>query len=81
MQNQIYCPVNIEELADIQDIVIDVSLPVTEKKKSYRRQIKNPNLFRFDDIVVRTSYMNTGASFKDRIKQYLLSGQGMEIIG
>ncbi|MDR1704221.1 MAG: hypothetical protein LBS19_06005 [Clostridiales bacterium] len=70
---------NIDELVDIQDITIDPSLPVAEKTLSYYRQIKNPNCFRFGDTVVRVSFLDAGASLQDRIKQYLLSGQSMEL--
>ena len=72
--------VDINELVDIQSIVIDTSLPVEEKKKSYLKQIKNPNCFRCGDMVVHVSFTNTGITFEDRIKQYLISGQGTEII-
>ena len=70
---------DIEELVDIKDIQIDTSLPVEVKMQSYYRQIKNPNCFRFGDMIVRVSFLNTGPSLQDRIKQYLLSGQGAEL--
>ncbi len=70
---------NINDLVDIQDIVINTSLPVPEKKASYVRQIRNPDCFRFGDIAVRVSYTGTGVSFEDRIKQLLLSGHGMDL--
>jgi hypothetical protein len=79
MRNQSTNYENIEELVDIQDVVIDTSKPVMEKKKSFFEQIKNPNCFRFDDMVVRVSFMSIGPTLKDRIKQYLLSGQGMKL--
>jgi len=75
-----YNPIDINELVDIQNIIIDSSLPAEEKKKSYLQQIKNPNCFRCGDIIVRVSFSNTGVTFEDRIKQYLLSGQGMELV-
>lgn len=80
MQTQTCYPVNIDELADIRDVVIDSSLSREEKIKSYFRQIKDPRCFRFDDMIVRISFSSTGVTFEDRIKQYLLSGQGMELI-
>ncbi|MCL2227988.1 MAG: hypothetical protein FWB97_10275 [Oscillospiraceae bacterium] len=72
-------PINIDSLADIRDVVIDTSLPVPEKKLSYISQIKNPELYRCDDTIVRISHVNTGVSFADRFKQYLLSKQGMTL--
>jgi len=80
MRSEIFYHGNIEELVDIQDIVIDTSLPVAEKKKSYYKQIKTPDRFRFGDMVVRVSFLSSGASLQDRLKQYLLSGQGAELI-
>ena len=77
MQN--LCFVNIDDLVDIQDVVIDTSLPVNEKRKSYHKQIKNERCFRYDDTIVRVSFLNTGPSLKDRLKQYLLSGQSTEL--
>ena len=71
--------ITIDELVDIQSIKIDASLPVIEKKKSFYNQIKNPNHFRFGDMVVRVSFLDSGPSLQDRLKQYLLSGQSMEL--
>jgi len=79
MQSNTTYPEGAGELVDIRDIRIDVPLPVTEKKKLYYQQIKDPNRFKFGDITVRVSYMDSGPSLQDRIKQYLLSGQGMEL--
>ena len=71
--------VNIEDLADIRDVVIDPSLPVEEKTRSYLRQIKNPHLYRCGDIIVRVSHANTNVTLEERLKQYLLSGQGFSL--
>ena len=79
MQNNITYSEDIGELVDIRDIKIDTPLPVAEKMKQYYQQIKTPNRFRFGDIAVRVSYMDSGPTLSDRIKQYLLSGQGMEL--
>jgi hypothetical protein len=76
----IYERININELADIQDVVIDADLSKEEKLKSYYRQIKNPFCYRFDDMIIRVSFTDNGATFADRIKQYLLSGQGMDLV-
>jgi len=79
MTKQAVTAVNIEELVDIRDIHIDTSLPVSEKVKSYHSQIKNDRCFRYEDTVVRITFLDNGLSLKDRIKQYLLSGQSMEL--
>jgi hypothetical protein len=72
--------VDINELADIQDVVIDRSLPRAERIKSYIRQIKNPLLYRCDDAIIRVSFADTDVSLEDALKHYLLSRQGFTFI-
>jgi len=79
MTNQTVQAVNIDELVDIQDVQIDTALPVAEKRKSYLRQIKNDRCFRYEDTIVRISFLDTGPSLTARLKQYLLSGQSVEL--
>ena len=69
--------INIDDLVDINTVVIDTSLPVEEKKRQYLEQIKNPYLYRCGDTIVRISHVDTGVSLAERLKQYLLSRQGM----
>ena len=47
---------DLSELVDIRDVVIDKSLPLEERVKSYVEQIKNPYCFKVGDVVVRVSY-------------------------
>ena len=75
------CPrININDLAEIQNVTIDPSLPVPEKRRSYLKQIKNPSLYRCDDTIVRISHTNTGVKLADRLKQYLLSKQEISLL-
>jgi hypothetical protein len=67
--------ININDLVDIQNVVIDTALPVSEKKKAYQQQIKNPECFRFEDTIVRIAYAQSGPPMKDLLRQYLMSGQ------
>ena len=71
--------ININELADIREVEINPALPQEERMKSYLRQIKNPRLYRCGDMIVRVSFAETGATLGDRLKQYLLSGQGLAL--
>ena len=71
---------NINDLADIRDVKIDTTLPKEERQKSFLRQIKNPHLYRCGDMIVRVSFANTGITMEDRLKQYLLSGQGISLL-
>jgi len=76
----IHPQINIDDLVDIQNIIIDEALPVSEKKKEYRRQIKTPECFRFEDTIVRVSYAQSGPPMKELLRQYLLSGQHAELL-
>ena len=69
--------INIDDLVDICAVIINPSLPVPEKKRSYIQQIKTPELFRCGDTIVRISHVSTGVTLTDRMKQYLLSKQGL----
>jgi hypothetical protein len=71
--------VNINDLVDIHDVKIDPALSKQERKKSYLQQIKDPHLYRCGDMVVRVSYADTNVTLEDRLKQYLLSGQGLAL--
>ena len=71
--------INIVELVDIRSIEIDTSRPVAEKQASYYAQIGNHRCFRYDDTIVRVSFLDKGPSFQERMKQYLLSGQSAEL--
>ena len=79
MTDQTVQAVNINELVDIQDVRIDTSLPVAEKIKSYQEQIKNDRCYRYEDTIVRVSFLDIGPSLTTRMKQYLLSGQSVEL--
>jgi len=72
-------PLNINDLADIREVEIDTSLPLDKRMRSYLQQIKNPYLYRCGDVVVRVSFADTNVTFVDRLKQYLLSGQGLSL--
>ena len=80
MSNHTYTPADIDELVDIQSMNIDPARPAPEKKELYFRQIGIRGCCRFEDVKVRLSHSDTDVSFEDRIKQLLLSGQGMDLI-
>ena len=53
---------NLSELVDIRDVVIDKSLPLEERVRSYVEQIKDPYCFKVGDVVVRVSYADKDKS-------------------
>ena len=72
--------INLDNLVDICTVTINPSLSVQEKKRSYLQQIKTPELFRCGDTIVRISHINTNVTLADRMKQYLLSKQGLSLM-
>ena len=56
---------NLSELVDIRDVVIDKSLPLEERVRSYVEQIKDPYRFKVGDVVVRVSYADKDKSLTD----------------
>ena len=44
------------DLVDLCDIQIDASLPLRERMKRYRQQIRDPYLFKVDDLIIRAVY-------------------------
>lgn len=79
MNTLIDAKINIDDLVDLRDVKIDLSLPVEEKKRQFTEQIGNPNLFRYGDTIIRVSHMDTKVSFKELIINYLLSNQGLSL--
>lgn len=64
---------DLSELVDIRDVVIDRTLPVEERIKSYVEQIKNPYCFKVGDVKVRVSYANKDQSLNESFVAMLSS--------
>ena len=64
---------DLSELVDIRAVVIDRSLPVEERIKSYVEQIKNPYCFKVGDVKVRVSYANKDQSLNESFVSMLSS--------
>ena len=64
---------NLSELVDIRDIVIDKSLPLEERVRSYVEQIKDPYCFKVGDVVVRVSYAGKDKSLTDSFTSMIAS--------
>lgn len=57
-------------LKDIQDVVIDTSIPCKERIRNYIEQIGNPYCYLDDGIVVEIGYADTKVSLQDRLVSY-----------
>lgn len=55
-------------LIDLNSVVIDESLPITERVESFVRQIKNPYCFRVGDVAVKVEYSANGPSFQQNME-------------
>ena len=65
--------VNIDSLVDIRDIKIDMDLPKEKRMEEFVRQIKNPYCFRVGKIAVKVDFSEEGATFEERMEEYLES--------
>lgn len=59
-----------ESLVDIRTVKIDMELPKEERIQSFLKQIKNPYLCRYGNIVVQSIFADTEITLDDRLKQY-----------
>ena len=64
---------NLAELVDIRDVVIDKSLTLEERVRSYVEQIKDPYCFRVGNVVVRVSYAGKDKSLTDSFTSMIAS--------
>ena len=64
---------NLSELVDIRDVVIDKSLPLEERVRSYVEQIKDPYCFKVGDVIVRVSYAGKDKSLTDSFTSMIAS--------
>ena len=64
---------NLSELVDIRDVVIDKSLTLEARVKSYVEQIKDPYCFKVGDVVVRVSYAGKDKTLTDSFTSMIAS--------
>ena len=60
-----------ETLVDIRDVHIDTSLPKEERMRNFLKQIKNPYVFKYKDVVIKTSFANNGLTIEDCLEDYI----------
>ena len=61
-----------DQLVDLRSVSIDKSIPVPERMRSFVKQIKNPYLFKVDDITVKVEF-SSGKSLEDSLLSFLLT--------
>ena len=45
-----------EDLTDLKNVTISPALPLPVRLEHYMEQVKNPYLFRIDDLIVKVSF-------------------------
>lgn len=61
------------DYVDIDNIIIDPSLPINERLETYLHQIKNPYRFKSGSIVVSIEYLDNNNYLSNILKDYLTS--------
>ena len=64
-----------DQLVDLRSVSIDKGIPVPERMRSFVKQIKNPYLFKVDDITVKVEF-SSGKSLEDSLLSFLLAEKG-----
>ena len=78
-QNEMNCLKNIDieqceadQLVDLRSVSNDKSRPVPERMSAFVKQVKNPYLFRVDDITVKVEF-SSGKSLEESLLTFLLA--------
>lgn len=58
-------------LVDLNTVVIDESLPVSDRVASFVEQIRNPYCFRVGNIAVKVKYKENGPTFQQNFEDLL----------
>lgn len=62
--------VDINTLVDIRDVSIQIDNPKEERINNYIKQIKNPYLFRYKNMVVKLDFTDTDITLEKLIEDY-----------
>ena len=72
------CEVEIENLElstliNVEQVVIDQNLPVTERMMEYLEKVKNPYCFLCGETHVKICFMENEIKLEKKLKEYFLS--------
>lgn len=62
---------NKADLVDIQDVIVDKSLPKEERIADFIRQVRNPYLCKCGNMVIQSVFVDTDVSLAERLAQFL----------
>lgn len=60
-------------LVDINDVLIDTTLPKLVRMESFLRQIKNPYCYKCGKVVVKVNYSEQGKTLEERLISHFKS--------
>jgi hypothetical protein len=63
--------INPEEVADAQNIEIDINLPVVERFKNYKDQSGNPYFIKVGNVIVKMGFAKTTDTANDCFERYM----------
>lgn len=72
LKNMDIAQCELEQLVDLRSVSIDRALPISERLCSLWEQMKNPYLFRVDDIAVKVEF-SSGKSLENALLSFLLA--------
>lgn len=64
---------DVSSLVDLRDISVDTTKSVRERIDSFMNQVRNPYLFKVDDVIIKVNYGN-GKTLSDALTTVLLTG-------
>lgn len=65
-----------DTLEHIENVKINMDLPVEERMMEFVRQIKNPYFFRCGKLIVQVEYSDTDKTINDCLKEFIaMSGE------
>ena len=72
------CEVEIENLElstliNVEQVIIDQNLPVTERMMEYLEKVKNPYCFLCGETPVKICFMENEIKLEKKLKEYFLS--------
>lgn len=73
MKNVDVKKVDRDQLADINDVEIDMSRPKEERCARFLEQIGNPFCYKCGGVVVKVRFADTDKTLDDRLEQYIRS--------
>ena len=71
LRNENICIVDPNILVDIRDVIIDMELPRAERIVNFLRQIKNPILCKYGDVMIESVFSNENVTLTEKMEQCL----------